>query len=147
MKLGKLLLSVTLVWAIFAPASPAQTAFATSVHKSHVYTPYERLVYKNAMVFHKNFDDHQFEKNKAFVTSDLHVISNGREFRGADEYVKSIARFVGPFPDVRITDLSTVVDGNMAAVTVCNHRHAQRRFRNPRRRSARHQQASQNRRD
>jgi predicted ester cyclase len=116
MKSGKLLLSVSIVWAISAPASPAQTAFATPVHKSHVYTPYEQLIYKNAMVFHKNFDDHQFEKNKAFVTSDLHVISNGREFRGADEYVKGIARFVGPFPDVRITDLSTVVDGNMAAV-------------------------------
>jgi predicted ester cyclase len=111
-----LLLSMTFVSVASAPASLAQTALATPAHKPHVYTPYERLVYRNAMVFHKNFDDHQFEKNKAFVSSDLHVISNGREFRGADEYVKSIARFVGPFPDVRITDLSTVVDGNMAAV-------------------------------
>jgi predicted ester cyclase len=111
-----LLLSMALVSVASAPASLAQTALAAPVHKPHVHTPYERLVYKNAMVFHENFDDHQFEKNKAFVTSDLHVISNGREFRGADEYVKSIARFVGPFPDVRITDLSTVVDGNMAAV-------------------------------
>jgi SnoaL-like polyketide cyclase len=117
MKLGNLLfLSMTLAWAISAPASPAQTAFAAPVHKSHQYTPYERLIYKNAMVFHKNFNDHRFVENKAFVISDLHVISNGREFRGADEYVKSIARFVGPFPDVRITDLSTVVDGNMAAI-------------------------------
>ena len=116
MKSGSLVLSMTLVWAISAPTSPLQTAFATPVHKSHVYTPYERLILKNVMVFHKNFDDHEFEKNKAFVISDLHVISNGREFRGADEYVKSIARFVGPFPDVKITDLSTVVDGNVAAV-------------------------------
>jgi predicted ester cyclase len=116
MKLTNLLSSMTIVLAIFAPVSPAQTAFAAPVHKPHVYTPYERLIYKTAMVFHKNFDDHQFEKNKAFVISDLHVISNGREFRGADEYVKSIARFVGPFPDVRITDLRTVVDGNMAAI-------------------------------
>jgi predicted ester cyclase len=116
MKLSNLLLSMTIVWVISAPASPAQTTFATPVHKSHVYTPYERLIYRNATVFHKNFDDHQFEKNKAFVAGDLHVVSNGREFRGADEYVKSIARFVGPFPDVRITDLGTVVDGNMAAV-------------------------------
>jgi hypothetical protein len=115
-KLANLLLSITLAWAISGPASPAQTAFAAPVHKSHVYTPYERLIYEHAMVFHKNFDDHQFEKNKAFVISDLHVISNGREFRGAEEYVKSIARFVGPFPDVRITDLQTVVDGNMVAI-------------------------------
>ena len=111
-----LLLSMTLVPVASSPASLAQTALVTPAHKSHVYTPYERLVYRNAMVFHKNFDDHQFAKNKALVSSDLHVISNGREFRGADEYVKSIARFVEPFPDVRITDLSTVVDGNMVAV-------------------------------
>ena len=30
--------------------------------------------------------------------------------------MKRIARFLGPFPDVRITDLSTIVDGNMAAI-------------------------------
>ena len=32
------------------------------------------------MVFHKNFDDHQFAKNKAFVSSDLHVISHAGSF-------------------------------------------------------------------
>jgi SnoaL-like polyketide cyclase len=116
MSLGNLVLSVVLVWAVIGPASLAQKTSAVSLHREHAYTPYERLVYTNAIAFHKNFDDHQFEKNKAFVVADLHVISNGTEFHGADEYVKRIARFVGPFPDVRITDLSTIVDGNVAAI-------------------------------
>jgi predicted ester cyclase len=95
---------------------PAQMALTMPEHAAHHYSPYEQLIYRNASTFHKNFDNHEFEKNKALVIDDLHVNSNGTEFRGADEFVKRIARFVGPFPDVKITDLYTVVDGNMAAI-------------------------------
>jgi predicted ester cyclase len=44
------------------------------------------------------------------------VNSNGTEFIGRDAFVARIARFVGPFPDVQITDLTTVVDGHTAAI-------------------------------
>ena len=54
--------------------------------------------------------------NRALVADDLHVDSNGTELRGADAYIKAISRFVGPFPDVKIEDLSIVVDGNMASI-------------------------------
>jgi hypothetical protein len=94
----------------------AQADAALPAHRAHHYTPYEQLVYKNASTFHKNFNNHEFEKNKTLVVDDLHVNSNGTEFRGADEFVKRISRFVGPFPDVKITDLYTVVDGNMASI-------------------------------
>jgi SnoaL-like polyketide cyclase len=85
-------------------------------HKAHHYTPYERLVYKNASTFHKNFDNREFEKNRALVVDDLHIDSNGTELRGSDAYVKGISRFVGPFPDVKIKDLYVAVDGNMASI-------------------------------
>ena len=66
--------------------------------------------------FHRNFNNHEFEKNRALVADDLHVDSNGTELRGADAYINAISRFVGPFPDVTINDLSIVVDGNMASI-------------------------------
>jgi hypothetical protein len=50
------------------------------------------------------------------VAEDLHVNSNGVEFTGRDAFLKRIARFVGPFPDVKIDDLFTIADGNKAAV-------------------------------
>jgi predicted ester cyclase len=96
--------------------SYAQTEAKRLGHKSHQYTPYEQLVYENASTFHRNFNNHEFEKNRALVADDLHVDSNGTELRGADAYINAISRFVGPFPDVTINDLSIVVDGNMASI-------------------------------
>jgi SnoaL-like polyketide cyclase len=94
----------------------AQDDSAPPAHQAHAYSSYEQLVYANVTQFHKNFDDHEFEKNGPLVADNLHVDSNGAEFQGRDEFVKRISRFVGPFPDVKITDLDTVVDGNVAVV-------------------------------
>jgi SnoaL-like polyketide cyclase len=119
MRLCNLALSATFVLAtcVAVTASPyAQDVAAIPVHKAHHYTPYEQLVYKNASTFHKNFDNHEFEKNRMLVVDDLHIDSNGTELRGADAYVKGISRFVIPFPDVKIRDLYIVVDGNMASI-------------------------------
>jgi SnoaL-like polyketide cyclase len=96
--------------------SYAQTEEKRLEHKAHHYTPYEQLVYENASTFHRNFNNHEFEKNRALIADDLHVDSNSTELRGADAYIKAISRFVGPFPDVMIKDLSIVVDGNMASI-------------------------------
>lgn len=68
------------------------------------------------MQFHKNFDHHEWDKNGPLVADDLHVNSNGTEFNGRNEYIKRIARFAVPFPNVKITDLDTIVDGNKASV-------------------------------
>ena len=85
-------------------------------HAAHKYSSYEELVYKNVTQFHKNFDAHEWEKNGALVADNLRVNSNGTEFSGRDAFVQRISRFVVPFPDVKITDLDTIVDGNMAAI-------------------------------
>jgi SnoaL-like polyketide cyclase len=96
--------------------SYAQIDAKTPEHKVHHYTPYEQPIYENASTFHKNFNNREFEKNRALIVNDLHVDSNGTELRGADAYVKGISRFVEPFPDVKISDLYIVVDGNMASI-------------------------------
>lgn len=82
----------------------------------HAYTTYETLVFNNVTQFHKNFDNHEWDKNGPLVADDLHANSNGTELSGRGEFIKRIARFVVPFPDVKITDLETVADGNKAAI-------------------------------
>ncbi|MFC5863504.1 ester cyclase [Acidicapsa dinghuensis] len=86
------------------------------IHKEHHYSEYEKLILKNVSTFHRNFNNREFGKNGDLVVENLHVNSNGAELNGRDAFVQRIARFVGPFPDVKITDLITVVDGNTAAV-------------------------------
>jgi steroid delta-isomerase-like uncharacterized protein len=70
----------------------------------------------NVSQFHQNFNNREWENNGKLVADDLRVDSNGAELRGRDAFVKRIARFAVPFPDVKITDLVTVVDGNTAAI-------------------------------
>jgi hypothetical protein len=113
--------------AAFAALLYAVTAFAQSnsatvagvavpTHIKHEYTAYEKLILNNVSQFHKNFNNRDFAKNGDLVVENLHVDSNGTEVNGRDAFVKRIGRFVGPFPDVQITDLTTVVDGNTAAI-------------------------------
>jgi len=101
---------------LFPSSASAQTGSAPPTDAAHKYTAYEKLVYDNVIQFHKNFDDHEWNKNGALVADNLVVNSNGTEFHGRDEFVTRITRFVVPFPDVKITDLDTVVDGNKAAI-------------------------------
>jgi predicted ester cyclase len=109
--------TIALVCQIAIPSySYAQTQAKGLGHKAHHYTAYEQLVYENASTFHRNFNKHEFEKNRALIADDIHVDSNGTELRGTDAYIKAISRFVGPFPDVKIDDLYVVVDGNMASI-------------------------------
>lgn len=119
MKQRRLLLSAifatTLGVAVQTPAL-AQAVSMESAHQPHAYTPYEQLIHDNVVQFHRNFDNREFEKNGLLVADDLHVDSNGTELHGRDQFVQRIARFVGPFPDVKITDLDAVVDGNVAVV-------------------------------
>ena len=89
------------------PASPQE---------KHTYTKYEQMVYENVIQFHKNYNQHEWTKNGPLVADDLLVDSNGTPVHGREEYIKRIARFAGPFPDVHITDLDTIVDGNKAAI-------------------------------
>jgi predicted ester cyclase len=77
---------------------------------------YEALIRKNTHAFHIAFSAHEFAKNGDLVADDVHVDANGVELHGRDTFVKHIARFVGPFPDVKIDDQITLVDGNQAAV-------------------------------
>lgn len=87
-----------------------------TVHAPHAYSKYEKLVLQNVTQFHKNFDNHEWDKNGPLVTDDIHVNSNGTELNGREQFIKRIARFAGPFPDVNIADLDTIVDGNKAAI-------------------------------
>jgi predicted ester cyclase len=96
-----------------AQANPVDSIPA---HQPHHYTAYEELVLKNASQFHKNFNNREFEKNGDLVSENVQVLSNGTEISGREAFVKRIARFAGPFPDVQIKDLKIVVDGNMAAI-------------------------------
>ena len=100
----------------FTPAGTAQTAPPASVNTAHQYTPYEKLVLQNVTQFHKNFNNRDWDKNGPLVAENLHVNSNGVEFTGRDAFVKRIARFAGPFPDVKIDDQVIVVDGNKAVI-------------------------------
>ena len=102
--------------ACFAQAGAAQDASAAPTHTPHQYSTYEKLVLNNVSQFHKNFNNRDFNKNGDLVTVNLRVNSNGTEVNGRAAFVSRIGRFVGPFPDVKITDLTTVVDGNTAAI-------------------------------
>ena len=82
----------------------------------HEYTAYERKVRDTVVQFHKNFSAHEWAQNGPLVAEDIIVDSNGTELHGRDALVARIARFEGPFPDVRIDDLDTMVDGNVATV-------------------------------
>jgi len=105
---------------LFSPPASAQTgqakALARTDHAAHAYTPYEQLVLKNVSQFHKNFNARQWAANGALVADDFVASSNGAEVIGREAFVKRIARFAGPFPDVKIHDLDTVVDGNIAMI-------------------------------
>jgi steroid delta-isomerase-like uncharacterized protein len=118
MKIHSLLLTITIAAVAFLavpPPSQAQSA-AEPAHIPHAYTDYEKLVLKNVSTFHKNFNAREFSKNGDLVADDLIVQSNGTELRGRDAFVQRIARFVGPFPDVKLDDESIIVDGNQAAI-------------------------------
>ena len=77
---------------------------------------YEALIRKNTHAFHVAFSEHDFARNGALVSDDVHVNGNGNELHGRDAFVTQISRFVGPFPDVKIDDQLTIVDGNRAAI-------------------------------
>ena len=77
---------------------------------------YEDLIRHNASQFHMNFNNREFAKNGDLVADNLHVDSNGVPLQGRDAFVQRIARFVGPFPDVKIDDQIIVVDGDKAAI-------------------------------
>ena len=94
----------------------AQSVPPASPQEKHIYTKYEQMVYDNVIQFHKNYNQHDWTKNGPLVADDLLVNSNGTPVHGRDEFIKRIARFAGPFPDVHITDLETIVDGNKAAI-------------------------------
>jgi SnoaL-like domain len=98
----------------FAQSNSATVAVPT--HIKHEYTAYEKLILNNVSQFHKNFNNRDFARNGDLVVENLHVDSNGTEVNGRAAFVNRIGRFVGPFPDVKITDLTTVVDGNTAAI-------------------------------
>jgi len=89
---------------------------ATPETKPHQYSQYEQLVLKNASLFHKNFSDHNFEANGPMVTSDIQWYRNGELLEGREAFVEGISSFVGPFPDIIITDIFLTVDGNTATV-------------------------------
>lgn len=85
-------------------------------HQSHAYTSYERMILANVSMFHKNFNAHDFDRNGELVADDIHVHSNGTELRGREAFVSRIKRYQVPFPDLKINDLMTIVDGNRAAI-------------------------------
>jgi steroid delta-isomerase-like uncharacterized protein len=101
---------------LFAAPGYAQSVAVAPMDASHEYTPYEKLIYRNVTEFHKSFNAREWEKNGELVADNLHVDSNGTELNGRDAFVKRIARFAVPFPDVKIDDLVTIVDGNKAMV-------------------------------
>jgi steroid delta-isomerase-like uncharacterized protein len=101
---------------LLAGVSIAADNMALPVHIKHEYTAYEQLILKNASQFHKNFNAREFDKNGDLVADNLHVDSNGTELNGRAAFVGRIARFVTPFPDVKIDDQIILVDGNTAAI-------------------------------
>jgi predicted ester cyclase len=117
----KLLPVLTVCLAIASSPSLSRPSFAQTedtgpAHEPHAYTEYEKLVFNTVTQFHKNFDNHEWDKNGPLVADNLHVNSNGTELNGRDAFIQRIARFAVPFPDVKIADLNTIVDGNKAAI-------------------------------
>ena len=107
---------VSLLLTSFAANTSAAVEPVAASEIKHSYTPYELTVLKAASTFHKNFSKHEFAKNGAFIDDHLHWYQNGNDIEGKVAYVKGIGRFIDVFPDIRIVDLSIVVDGNTAAV-------------------------------
>jgi len=118
MTLRRLMTFATLLAALALAPLPgaAQGAPPVPSHEAHAYSAEEARLRETVSQFHKNFNERSFDKNGALVADGLHVNSNGVESTGRDTFVKQIARFVVPFPDVRITDLVTTVDGNVATI-------------------------------
>jgi steroid delta-isomerase-like uncharacterized protein len=104
-------LCASLVLALGVSGASARAADAPSQDVA-----YEALIRRNTHAFHVAFSQHDFAKNGALVSDDVHVNGNGVELHGRDAFVKQISRFVGPFPDVKIDDQITLVDGNRAAI-------------------------------
>lgn len=85
-------------------------------HRHHAYTQYERMILANVSMFHVNFNAGDFDKNADLVAEDIRVHSNGVELNGREAFVSRIKRYRVPFPDMKINDLMTIVDGNRAAI-------------------------------
>jgi predicted SnoaL-like aldol condensation-catalyzing enzyme len=119
MKFGRRILAVvfaaSLVGTISLPSLATETADAPA-GTHHEYSAYEKLILMNVSQFHASFDAHEFIKNGELVAENIHVNSNGVAIEGRAAFVDRIARFVGPFPDVNIQDVVTIVDGNRASV-------------------------------
>ncbi len=107
------ILTAGLAAAMWPSASPSDATAADALHE---YTAYEKLVLNNVSQFHINFNNRQFDKNGDLVADNVHVTSNGTALQGRAAFVQQTGRFAGPFPDVKIDDLVTIVDGNRAAV-------------------------------
>ena len=86
----------------------------TQDRQIHDYTKYEKMVLKNVSEFHKNFSNHEFSKNGGLVSDNIHYNSSGTQVNGRDAFIKDITALAAPFPDAKITDLVTIVDGNTA---------------------------------
>ncbi|MBN5232543.1 ester cyclase [Serratia marcescens] len=117
MKIYKFLVSCALVVELCVGISTlAHAERGIQGQQKHAYTEYEKLVLKNVSEFHKNFSNHEFYKNSALVTDNIIFNTSGTEYNGRDAFVNAITDFAAPFPDAKITDLVTIVDGNTAAI-------------------------------
>jgi hypothetical protein len=105
----------------------AAEASDTAVDTPREYSVYEKFIRKNVPEFHASFDVHEFTKNGELVAERIHADSNGVMVEGRSAFADRIARFVGPFPDIGIQDVVTIVDGNRASVRdiLTGTRHAQ----------------------
>jgi len=117
-KFRRNVMAATFARVVMAPLSVSWLHLASSVQAKAASsnTQYEELIRHNVSQFHLNFNNRDFAKNGDPVADNLHVDSNGVELHGRAAFVDRIARFVKPFPDVKIDDRVTVVDGNRAAI-------------------------------
>lgn len=100
----------------FAVLAQSCSSPVLAADTSHADSAYEALIRRNVSQFHANFNQRAFAKNGDLVADNLEVNSNGTELHGRAAFVDRIARFVSPFPDVKIDDEITIVDGNHAAI-------------------------------
>ena len=114
-KMSLISLSFIVVTTLLPVLALGQTG-SSPAHHPHAYSAYEKLVYRNVSQFHQNFNRRDWAQNGLLVADELKVHSNGTEVVGRDAFVKRIARFVTPFPDVKITDQTIIVDGNIATI-------------------------------
>ncbi|MBN5232508.1 ester cyclase [Serratia marcescens] len=117
MKKSVFILSCILFTPLLANISPiAYADSGTQYQKREGYTKYEKLVLKNVSEFHKNFSSHEFFKNGDLVTDNIGYNSSGVQNHGREAFINDLIALAAPFPDAKITDLVTIVDGNIAAV-------------------------------